>query len=229
MRRVIAIALLSTACGTSQAQEPAERPTEAAATTSSPPTGSLVWNTYYYVASEADYSGSPSATLFDATCAPMAQVNEAFLNAVCIEGTGRLADGRAINVDETCDCAARCPNGSRVCWRALDASAPWGLGNRENALEPFVSWATDRSVIPSGEVVYAPEWDGVEIPVVDGLGGFVHDGCFRADDVGGAIDGDHVDVFVGTRSMWRAMEGVRPTRSRQHAQVGSPRCAHLRR
>ncbi len=222
-RHVFACGLLfAAACGTSRAQDRSEPADSPAA-----PAGRPVWSTYYYVASETDHAGAPDTAVRDASCRPIATVSADFYAAACVEGTARLRDGRGINVDEACDCAARCPNGARVCWRELDAARGWGLGSRENALAPFVSWATDRAVIPSGEVVYSAAWDGLAIPAVDGLGGFTHDGCFRADDVGAAIDGDHVDIFVGTRAMWHAMEAIRPTRSRQRAIVGDPRCAHL--
>jgi 3D (Asp-Asp-Asp) domain-containing protein len=103
----------------------------------------------------------------------------------------------------------------------------WGKGSRNNALEPLRSWAVDTSVIPHGTVVYVEEWDGVDIPQVGELGGFTHDGCFRADDVGGGINGNHFDFFAGTPQMWQALEGIYPTRTNFTVYTDSPRCAHL--
>ena len=227
MHRILCLALL-TACSTPEARADPEPPPPPAP--SPAPGAPTVFHTYYYRASEAEYPGAATVTLNDASCRPIARVGEAFARALCVEGSGRLADGRVLNTAGRCPCALPCANGARVCWNELARDRyPWGLGNRDNALEPFVSWATDPAVIPSRTVVYAPEWDGVAIPRVGELGGFTHDGCFRADDVGGAIDGDHVDIFVGTAAMWRALEGVRPTRSRQHFVAGDPRCAHLSR
>lgn len=227
-RVIIALTLLSSACGTSQARE---EPASPQATTEAVPIDAIsVWSTYYYRASEGDYAGPPHVTLYDAQCRSIAQVSDAFGRAACIEGSARLHDGRVINYARRCDCALPCANGARVCYDVVSGDgAPFGVGNRNNALEPLISWATDRDVIQSGTTIYAPEWNGLEVPAVDGLGGFVHDGCFRADDVGGAIDADHVDIFAGTRSMWQALEALRPTRSRQRAVLDSPRCSHLRR
>lgn len=71
----------------------------------------------------------------------------------------------------------------------------FGIGNRNNPLEPYVSLATDQSIIPFGSRVFIPEAVGIEF-IVDGVKK-KHDGFFRVDDVGGAIKGNHVDVFIG--------------------------------
>ncbi len=90
---------------------------------------------------------------------------------------------------------------------------PWGIGSQANALEPLRSWAVGTDLIGYGTVLYVEEWDGMELPEVGELGGEAHDGCFRADDVGGAIQGIHVDIFAGSREMWQALEGIFPTRT----------------
>jgi hypothetical protein len=46
----------------------------------------------------------------------------------------------------------------------------------------------------------------------------------RADDVGGAIDGNHFDFFVGPMSRYPAWEDIFPTRSTFTAHTGHPRC-----
>lgn len=89
------------------------------------------------------------------------------------------------------------------------------------ANESDYSGATDT-------VLYAEQLDGILIPSVDGLGDFVHDGCFRADDVGGAITGNHFDFFAGTAGMWRALERIFPTRSEFTVYRDGDRCAYLR-
>jgi 3D (Asp-Asp-Asp) domain-containing protein len=187
-----------------------------------------VWITYYFKAVEEDYPGVANTTLYDDMCRPIADVSAAFSDVICIEGSGRLSDGRVLNYASTCSCGRPCPTGGIICYQDLDATRfPWGLGNRGNALEPLRWWATDRSFIASGTILYSPDWDGVAIPDVDGIGDYVHDGCFRADDVGGAIDGNHVDVFAGTRSMWLALESIHPTRTNITVYENPPRCAHL--
>jgi len=195
------------------------------------PPGTLlgeVWITYYYKAVEDDYPGPADTTLYDASCRAIADVSADFSDAICIEGSGRLSDGRVLNYESTCSCGRPCPTGGIICYQELDAARfPWGLGNRGNALEPLRSWATDRAFIESGTILYSPDWDGVVIPDVDGLGGYTHDGCFRADDVGGAIDGNHIDFFAGTRDMWQTLERVHPTRTNIVVYTDPPRCAHL--
>lgn len=191
------------------------------------PVGSM-WNTYYYFADEADYPGADDTTLYDDSCNPIAQVPADFSDDVCIEGSGRLEDGRVINYADTCSCGRPCPTGGIICYAVLDpAEFPWGMGSRGNPLEPLRSWAVDNSFLPFGTVLYAEEWDGVAIPSIDGLGGFTHDGCFRADDVGGAIRDNHFDFFAGTADMWRALEGIFPTGSNFTVYRDGERCRYL--
>ena len=38
-------------------------------------------------------------------------------------------------------------------------------------------------------------------------GGFVHDGCVVADDTGGGIDGNQLDLFVGRRGYYLGVSG----------------------
>lgn len=181
-------------------------------------------NTYYYLAEEGAHSGAPEATLYDASCEAIAVVSSSFANAACIEGTARLADGRVINYFQTCSCGGPC----HYCWSVMDPDEfPWGMGSQVNPLEPLRSWAVDTDLIAYGTVLYVEEWDGMVIPEVGELGGEPHDGCFRADDVGGAIQGLHVDFFAGSRDMWQALEGIFPTRTEFVVYEDSPRCEHL--
>jgi 3D (Asp-Asp-Asp) domain-containing protein len=187
-----------------------------------------MWITYYYLAKETDYPGPADTTLYDANCAPIVDVSAAFSDAVCIEGSGLLQDGRVINYASTCSCGRPCPTGGIVCYAVLDkATYPWGMGAASNPLVPLRSWAVDKSEIPLGTVLYAEEWDGVTMPGIDGLGGFVHDGCFVADDVGGAITGLHYDFFAGTKAMWLALEQIHGTKSTFTVYKNGGRCAYL--
>ena len=184
-----------------------------------------VWNTYYYLASEADYAGVDDTTLFGPDCEPIAEVPAAYSDAVCIEGSGILEDGTVINYASRCDCGRPCPTGGIVCWKALDpATHPFGEGAFGNALVPMRSLAVDRAEIPLRTSIYLPKFDGIEVPSLGGVEGFVHDGCFRADDVGGAIDGEHVDIFAGPEVMWRHFEGVFPTRTEFDAYLNADTC-----
>ncbi len=185
--------------------------------------------TYYWVVSETEYSGADDTALRDPDCEVIANVPEGFADDVCVEGTGRLTDGAVINYASNCACGHPCSSGPTVCFELLDATVfPWGAGSRDNALVPLRSWAVDNDVIEFGTVLYAPRWDGVAIPRVGELGGFVHDGCFRADDVGNGIEDRHFDFYAGNTPMWEALEELFPSiESRFDVYEGAPHCAYL--
>ncbi len=185
-----------------------------------------MWNTYYFLASEDDHEGPRDTPIYDAGCAEIARVRQAFHDSVCIEGSGLLADGRVINYASTCtsSCpAARTCGGRsyRICYAVLDPAAyPWGMGAGSVALEPDRSIAVDPGFVPLGTVVYLEELDGVVAPGATEP----HDGCLRADDVGGAIEGSHFDFFAGTRARWLEWEAIFPTRTEFTAWADHPRC-----
>jgi 3D (Asp-Asp-Asp) domain-containing protein len=64
------------------------------------------------------------------------------------------------------------------------------------SLVPFRTLAVDPRKIALGSAVYVPAARGVAITLPDGTVAH-HDGWFFAGDRGGAIRGDHVDVFLG--------------------------------
>lgn len=186
-----------------------------------------LWNTYYYVANEADHQGEAVDTpLLTADCEVLAEVPKAFHDDLCIEGSGILADGRVVNYASACtrDCFAAVPCGKRsykICYMVLDPERyPHGMGSEGRVLEPDRSIAVDRTQIPLGAVLYLPELDGVTPPGRSAP----HDGCVRADDVGGAVKGNHIDIFAATRGRWRAWERMHPTRSWFTGILHHPRC-----
>lgn len=185
------------------------------------------WITYYYKSNEANFSGADNTPIYDTSCNVIKQVPSSFASAACIEGSAKLDDGRVINYSRSCSCSN---NPCSYCWDVVDQNQfPWGKGNRNNPLVPLRSLAVDTRVIANGTIIYLQEFDGVDIPQVGDLGGFKHDGCFRADDVGGAIIGDHFDVFSGTEEMHQALEGIFPTRTRLTTWVHADRhCDHLK-
>lgn len=169
-------------------------------------------NTYYYLAQQSDYSGPSDTAIYDLSGNVIATAPAAFVADLCVEGSGKLADGRVVNFAGSCQYGPMCSTGGQSCYTALDSGRyPWGEGVGGRPLTPFRSIATDPSVIAPGTCIYVPSWNGLQIPAVDGLGGFTHDGYFVADDGGGWIRGSHIDIFCGTRSMWHAMERIRPT------------------
>lgn len=185
-----------------------------------------LWITYYWLVEQRDYPGDLDTVLFDSSCEPIATSSAAFSDELCIEGSGRLNDGRVVNYASTCACGRECPNGGRVCYEEVPPeSFPWGKGSRSNPLIPLRSIATDPSLLPFGTHVYIKEFDGAAIPAHGELGGFIHDGCFRADDVGTAIEGTHIDIFAGSEPIWQAIEGIVKTHDDVTISLDAPRCA----
>lgn len=185
-----------------------------------------MWNTYYFLADEDDHTGAQDTPIYDADCVEIARVRQAFHDSVCIEGSGLLSDDRVINYatgcTTSCPAARRCGGESyRICYSVLDSDRyPWGQGAGSRALVPDRSMAVDRDFIALGSWVYFAQLDGLARPGT----GEVHDGCLRADDVGGGIAGDHFDFFAGSRSRWLEWEALLPTRSTLDATVDDPRC-----
>jgi 3D (Asp-Asp-Asp) domain-containing protein len=157
--------------------------------------------TYYWVTAEDDFPGTKDTTLYDDSCGVIAVVTSGFADSLSVEGTGRLSDGRVVNVSGSCSCA------TSPCYGVVDAQHPWGYGAQNNALVPFRSIAVDRTVIALGTHLYIQEFDGVTMPGDPSYGGFVHDGCVSADDVGGGIVGKHVDFFAALEANYRTLDG----------------------
>lgn len=156
--------------------------------------------TYYWMTAEDDYPGTASEALYGAGCRVLATVTPTFARNLRLEGTGRLHDGRVLNVSGTCSCS------SSPCFAEVDAQHPWGIGVQNRPLVPYRSVAVDRTVVPYGTWLWLPELDGVTVPGDPPWGGFVHDGCVQAVDTGGAITGAHLDWFVGLRASYRTLD-----------------------
>lgn len=140
-----------------------------------------------------------------------------FQSCLCMEGTGRLWDGRLLNWD------ARV--GRRACFVEVDTGIyPFGVGTHGYALVPYRSLAVDTRFVPLGHAVELPELAGVPLP-----DGSRHDGCFVSVDGGGAIQGHHLDLFLPSEATWRSLSASRWIPSRVHAVIDSPRCAYALR
>jgi 3D (Asp-Asp-Asp) domain-containing protein len=72
------------------------------------------------------------------------------------------------------------------------ASAPFGEGVSGYILVPYRTVAADPIFLKTGTVMFIPSAVGQPLP-----GGAKHDGYFFVGDKGGAIKGDHIDVFQG--------------------------------
>jgi 3D (Asp-Asp-Asp) domain-containing protein len=140
-------------------------------------------NTYYYSVQEADYaSQAVDNVIYDLEGKVLAQVSTAFRKQLLIEGTGTLLDGRVVNYAGFIDKETR----------FHVTHHPYGHGVGDCPLDPFRTIAVDPNKIPLGSVVLIKETVGMLLP-----DGSVHDGLWKAEDIGGAIKSDRVDLFVG--------------------------------
>jgi 3D (Asp-Asp-Asp) domain-containing protein len=139
-----------------------------------------------------------NVTLYaSAGCTPIAEVSREFALQLDIQGTGKLRDGRVLNVWGACPCD-RSP-----CFKVTRAQ--WGTGGNGRALQPFRTVAVDPRVIKLGTLLYVPLLEGRRMPGRAPWGGFIHDGCVVADDVGGGIKDNQLDLFVGRKGWFYGM------------------------
>jgi hypothetical protein len=147
------------------------------------------------------------------TCEPLATVPAEFANRLCVTGSGRLDDDSVVNLDGPCTCGYHCPQtGATVCFVLLDPTQfPWGVGAADSPIVPLRSLTVDESIIAHGTVLYTPDLDGLAIPERGSVGGFVHDGCLRADDAGYGIAGHMVALAAGPVAMFSWLEATVPS------------------
>jgi hypothetical protein len=173
--------------------------------------------TYYWVAAQGGQQAEPATrVLRDRHCKPIATVSKNFAAKVELEGTGLLDDGRTLNAAGRCRCG-------RPCYKVAAPEVRWGLGILNRPLSPFRSVAVDRRRVQVGRWLYVEELDGVTMPGSAPWGGFVHDGCVLADDIGGRVRGRQLDFFAGRRDFYRLVAGQRRI-GRVTVHDGTARC-----
>lgn len=183
--------------------------------------------TYYHVADQPE-GKRPTVALRDRRGRVLVRVSRAFARQVLMQGTGRLRDGRMINV------AGGCLR-TRYCYHFLDDDEVYGKGALQTSLRPFRSVAAPPH-IKLGTVLYIPELDGLPVPGGMLNGNRVHDGCVVAEDRGGGIQGRQLDLFTYTDTRYRLFQRknkiVRVTvhrggeRCAEFAKHGDPAVAH---
>jgi 3D (Asp-Asp-Asp) domain-containing protein len=144
------------------------------------------------------------------SCTPIAEVTREFAAQLALQGTGKLKDGRVLNVSGHCNCE-RSP-----CFK--EVANQWGTSGNGRALHPFRTVAVDPRVVKLGSLLYVPILEGRTMPGRPPWGGFVHDGCVVADDTGGGIKGKQLDFFVGRKGWYLGMSN-RPGRHSWARQV----------
>jgi 3D (Asp-Asp-Asp) domain-containing protein len=132
-------------------------------------------------------------------CEPIAETTREFVSELTMQGTGKLRDGRLVNIWGPC----KCPNSP--CFHVVEQQ--WGIGGGGRPLQPFRSVAVDPKLIKLGSLLYVPLLEGRTMPGRPPWGGFVHDGCVIADDTGGAVRNYQLDLFVGRRGWFLGMSG----------------------
>ncbi len=133
-------------------------------------------------------------------CSPIADVTRDFAMQLQLQGTGKLRDGRVLNIWGHCKCA-RTP-----CFKVTENQ--WGTGGSGRPLQPFRTVAVDPKVVKLGSLLYVPLLEGRTMPGRSPWGGYVHDGCVVADDTGGGIDGNRLDLFVGRKAYFLGISGT---------------------
>lgn len=173
--------------------------------------------TRYYVVAESDYPSIKTIPIHDDNNNLIAYVNSHFFADTALEGTGKLSDGRIINVTgnytaSTPDITNELTQIAHTMYRdhlgyvglSLDGSrmftysvspTPWGIGIHNRDLVPFVSCASDQAIYPFGTILYIAALKDQNMP-----DGTQHMGYIECIDVGSAIKGQHIDLFVGYRN-----------------------------
>lgn len=178
-------------------------------------------NTYYNFPVETTQGSG--AVIYDAQCRKIADVSQSFHDALCVQGSGRIASGRTVSFARRhCECASVCPRtGQQICFEALDPAVyPWGRGALGKPITPLSTVAVDTSVIPFRTKLFIP--DAVGLPRQDGS---PHDGCFVAEDRGLKIIGEHVDIFTGDTATTKVWNSRLPSNRGVRVIPNAPECA----
>jgi len=174
---------------------------------------------FYWLAYEAEYANESYDTdIYTRRGYFIGRFPSAFVYELKLEGSGILRDGRVLNYDGECN------YGMGTCFKTLSLDEhPLGAGVQGRALLPFRSIAVDPRYIPIGSPVYVPELVGVVMP-----DGTRHDGCLRADDMGGAIKEHKLDFFVESYFNFKFIADNLWWRMKATPTLEEPRCEYLR-
>lgn len=167
-----------------------------------------LWATYYYLHQAQTIAGGNP--LYDKAGNHLGiELSDRDWCAAALQGSVAISDGtRSLGTFNfvgrgsamQVNCAVFYPNLRTVNAtsrsRFIRSNTPFGEGVRGNQLVPYRTVAVDPALIPIGSVLYIPAARGVVITLPGG-GQAVHDGYFYAADVGGAVQGNHIDVFIG--------------------------------
>lgn len=165
------------------------------------------WATYYYIPTfrDAGSSGYPLLDMAGRRLGASLQAKE-WCHA-SLEGSVRVLshDGRStvfnyIGSHEELlqvDCSPWISLPGLGFSRFYRAKGAFGDGVAGYILQPYRTIAVDPGWLPYGTLVYIPAARGAQVILADGSVHF-HDGYFFTADTGGALYGNHIDVFIGS-------------------------------
>jgi len=136
--------------------------------------------TFYWLVEEDNYQGNKTNPLYTPDGKLVGRFTSQFIKDFQIESCAMLSDGRVISYLKRSN---RC--------QVVDLP----IGANGYTLTELKSVAVDPSVIPIGSAIFIK--DAADVPISDSL---VHDGIFYAQDVGSAIKGNRIDVYLGPKS-----------------------------
>ena len=136
--------------------------------------------TFYWMVEEEQYPGPANTPLYTPDGKLLGKFTPEFVRDFRVESCARLRDGRTISYLKQ---ANRC--------KVVDLP----VGANGYSLSELKSIAVDPSIIPVGSTLYIPQAEDVMLK-----DGRVHNGIFRAHDIGSAIKGKRIDVYVGFKS-----------------------------
>lgn len=168
-----------------------------------------LWATYYYVPQYIDkQSGYPLLDLEGYELGPKLSHKEWCMAA--LEGSVSIKTTKGVEVynfagfgeELQVDCRKyyKYTKSGKIRFRIANGPYGDGAGETSYILFPYRTIAVDSSVIPFGTLVYIPAARGIEVTLKTGKK-FTHDGYFFAADKGGAIKGNHIDVFQGVEKV----------------------------
>lgn len=135
--------------------------------------------TYYWVVEEKDYPRSHTVPLYTQDGSLLGRFSPSFVKEFKTESAARLRNG-------TCISYLKKQNRVQLVNKFL--------GHGGYTLTELKSIAVDPKVIPLGSKVYIPQAENVVIE------GKQLNGIFYAHDIGSAVDGKHIDIFIGKKS-----------------------------
>ena len=168
-----------------------------------------LWSTQYYI-HKFQSSGKIPFVLSDGKETGL-YADTCDFCASALEGTAFIEDSlgniTVINFEKTgehsfvncraCDKYAKSKltveNFGKALWKI---SKGFGDGVLNYKLVPYRTIAVDKAMIPYGTVIFIPKVKGKPVLLPHGQK-VIHDGYFFAGDTGGAIKGNHIDLFTG--------------------------------